>query len=101
MPRGNGSRAVAIAASLESELAVLPSGDEREAFLKELGLGEPGLSRIIRATHEMLGLVTFFTTGPKGHALVDRERRHGGPGRGNRPQRHGARLHLRRDHHPW
>ncbi len=61
----NGSRAVAVAASLESELAALPGGDEREAFLEELGLGEPGLSRIIRATHEMLGLITFFTTGPK------------------------------------
>ncbi|MCY4608255.1 MAG: redox-regulated ATPase YchF [bacterium] len=63
--RSNGSRAVAIAASLESELAVLPGRGEREAFLEELGLGEPGLNRIIRATHEMLGLITFFTTGPK------------------------------------
>ncbi len=61
----NASRAVAIAASLESELAVLSGEDEREAFLEELGLGEPGLNRIIRATHEMLGLITFFTTGPK------------------------------------
>ncbi len=61
----NESRAVAIAASLESELAVLAGGAEREAFLEELGLGEPGLNRIIRATHEMLGLITFFTTGPK------------------------------------
>ena len=61
----NGSRAVAIAASLEAELAQLPGGGEREAFLEELGLGEPGLNRIIRATHELLGLITFFTTGPK------------------------------------
>ena len=61
----NGSRAVAIAASLESELTVLSGENERQAFLEELGLGESGLNRIIRATYEMLGMITFFTAGPK------------------------------------
>ncbi len=61
----NGSRAIAIAASLESELAQLPGDGERKAFFEELGLGEPGLNRIIRAAHELLGLITFFTAGPK------------------------------------
>ena len=42
----------------------MPS-DEREAFLADLGLQETGLSRIIRAGYDLLGLITFFTAGPK------------------------------------
>jgi len=56
--------AVVISAAIEAEIATLPS-DEREAFLSDLGLKETGLSRIIRAGYDLLGLITFFTAGPK------------------------------------
>jgi GTP-binding protein YchF len=56
--------AVVISAAIEAEIATLPS-DERDAFLADLGLGETGLSRIIRAGYDLLGLITFFTAGPK------------------------------------
>jgi GTP-binding protein YchF len=56
--------AVVISAAIEAEIATLPS-DEREAFLADLGLEETGLSRIIRAGYDLLGLITFFTAGPK------------------------------------
>jgi ribosome-binding ATPase YchF (GTP1/OBG family) len=38
---------------------------DRAAFLTDLGLAEPGLDRIIRAGYQLLGLLTFFTAGPK------------------------------------
>src|SRR5438874_7820198 len=59
-----GAEAVVISAAIEAEIATLP-GDEREAFLADLGLHETGLARVIRAGYELLGLITFFTAGPK------------------------------------
>jgi GTP-binding protein YchF len=59
-----GAAAVTISAKIESEIAVLPR-DEREMFLSEIGLNEPGLDRLIRAGYGLLHLVTFFTVGPK------------------------------------
>ena len=56
--------AVVISAAIEAEIATLPSED-RESFLADLGLEETGLSRIIRAGYDLLGLITFFTAGPK------------------------------------
>ncbi len=55
---------VVISARIEEEVAQLPHG-EREEFLAHLGLEEPGLNRLIRAGYALLGLVTFFTVGPK------------------------------------
>lgn len=55
---------VPVCAAIESEIAELPA-DERSEFLKDLGLEEPGLNRIIRAGYELLGLQTYFTAGPK------------------------------------
>lgn len=55
---------VAVCAALEGELAQL-DGDDRNEFLADLGLEEPGLDRVIRAAYELLGLQTFFTVGPK------------------------------------
>ncbi len=60
-----GARTVAISARIEAELAEIEAADERDVFLKALGLGEPGLDRVIRAAYRLLGLVTFFTVGPK------------------------------------
>ena len=59
-----GAAAVVVSAKIESEIAVLPLG-EQEAYLEAIGLTEPGLSRVIRAGYELLHLVTFFTAGPK------------------------------------
>ncbi|MEA1013673.1 redox-regulated ATPase YchF [Sphingosinicella sp. LY1275] len=59
-----GAKAVIISAAIEAEIATMPS-EERTEFLKDLGLEETGLSRIIRAGYELLDLITFFTVGPK------------------------------------
>ncbi len=56
--------AVAISAKIESEIAMLPIG-ERKEFLEAAGLVEPGLDRLIRKGYELLGLITYFTVGPK------------------------------------
>ena len=55
---------VVICAAVEAEIAVLDEDDKQE-FLKELGLEEPGLHRVIRAAYKLLGLQTFFTAGEK------------------------------------
>lgn len=59
-----GSVAVAVCAAIEAEIAELDEG-ERLEFLADLGFEEPGLHRVIRAGYELLGLLTFFTAGPK------------------------------------
>jgi hypothetical protein len=59
-----GARCVAISGKVEAELAELPEGDRAE-FLRGLGLEEPGLERLVRASYELLELVTFFTVGPE------------------------------------
>jgi GTP-binding protein YchF len=59
-----GADVVPVCAAIESEIAQLEP-DERMAFLEELGLHEPGLDRVIRAAYHLLGLLTFFTVGPK------------------------------------
>ena len=59
-----GAVAVVISARIESELAQLPA-DERQEFLASLGLTEPGLNRLITAGYKLLGLITYFTVGPK------------------------------------
>ena len=59
-----GAKAVIISAAIEAEIATMDPGDRPE-FLRDLGLTETGLSRIIRAGYELLDLITFFTAGPK------------------------------------
>ncbi|WP_340109668.1 redox-regulated ATPase YchF [Pikeienuella sp. HZG-20] len=59
-----GAGAVIISAAIEEEIAQLEP-DERALFLEEMGLGEAGLDRLIRAGYELLGLITYFTCGPK------------------------------------
>jgi GTP-binding protein YchF len=59
-----GARAVVVSAAIEAEIATLDP-EERSAFLADLGLEETGLSRVIRTGYELLGLITFFTAGPK------------------------------------
>ncbi|MDX1461149.1 MAG: redox-regulated ATPase YchF [Xanthomonadales bacterium] len=55
---------VPVCAGMEADIAALDESDRRE-FLAELGLAESGLARLIRAGYELLGLLTFFTAGPK------------------------------------
>ncbi|MES2119116.1 MAG: redox-regulated ATPase YchF [Pseudomonadota bacterium] len=62
--KAENAKAVVVSAAIEAEIATLPA-EEREAFLADLGLEETGLSRVIRAGYELLGLITFFTAGPK------------------------------------
>ncbi len=59
-----GAEAVVVSAKIESEIAVLP-GDEQRDYLEAVGLAEPGLNRVIRAGYALLGLITYFTVGPK------------------------------------
>jgi GTP-binding protein YchF len=60
----DGAGAVVISARIEEEVAQLDA-EERSEFLKSLGLEEPSLNRLIRAGYALLGLITFFTAGPK------------------------------------
>ena len=55
---------VAICAAIEAEIAELED-DEKQMFLADLGLDEPGLNRLIRAAYKLLGLQTYFTAGVK------------------------------------
>ena len=64
MAAREGASAVVISAAIESELAQL-ADEERDAFLAEMGLSEPGLDRLIRAGYGLLNLITYFTVGPK------------------------------------
>jgi GTP-binding protein YchF len=58
------AQVVVVSAQVESELIELPE-DERADFLETLGVQEGGLQSLIRATYDLLGLRTYFTTGPK------------------------------------
>jgi GTP-binding protein YchF len=59
-----GAGVVIICAAIESEIAEL-DGEDKQAFLDDLGLEEPGLDRVVRAGYELLGLETYFTAGVK------------------------------------
>ncbi|MBD1869387.1 redox-regulated ATPase YchF [Oculatella sp. FACHB-28] len=58
------AQVVVVSAQVEAELVELPE-EERADFLGSLGVEEGGLKSLIRATYELLGLRTYFTTGPK------------------------------------
>ena len=62
--RAEGATVVPVCAAIEAEIAQLDEA-ERVEFLKDLGLSEPGLNRVIRAGYELLGLLTYFTAGVK------------------------------------
>jgi GTP-binding protein YchF len=59
-----GAQVVAVCAAIEAEISQLEDADRAE-FLKDLGLDEPGLNRVIRAGYALLGLQTYFTAGEK------------------------------------
>jgi hypothetical protein len=59
-----GAPVVAVCAAIEAEIADLDDADKDE-FLKDMGMTEPGLDRVIRAGFNLLGLQTYFTAGVK------------------------------------
>ena len=59
-----GAEVVPVCAAIEEEMAQLEDAD-RDEFLKDMGLDEPGLNRVIRAGYRLLGLQTYFTAGEK------------------------------------
>ncbi|RCS29000.1 redox-regulated ATPase YchF [Rhodanobacter denitrificans] len=61
---GEGAEVVPVCAAIEEELAQLDEAD-RDEFLKDMGLDEPGLNRVIRAGYRLLDLQTYFTAGVK------------------------------------
>ncbi|HEY6670055.1 MAG TPA: redox-regulated ATPase YchF [Methyloceanibacter sp.] len=64
LAKAEGAGCIVISAKIEAELAELPTA-ERQAYLLELGLSEPGLNRLIREGYKLLSLITYFTAGPK------------------------------------
>lgn len=59
-----GAPVVAICAKIEAEIADL-SDEDKQVFLEDIGMKEPGLARMIRAAYTLLGLETYFTAGVK------------------------------------
>jgi hypothetical protein len=62
--RAEGAACVIVSAAIEAEVSQLPEAD-RGDFLEGLGLHDSGLDRVIRAGYALLGLITYFTVGPK------------------------------------
>ncbi len=62
--KGKDAEIIVIAGAIEAEIAELESKEDRLAFLKDAGLSEPGVDKLVRAAYKMLNLQTFFTVGP-------------------------------------
>ncbi len=62
--RGRDTEILVIAGAIEAEIAELENSDDRLAFLKDAGLDEPGVDKLVRSAYRMLNLQTFFTVGP-------------------------------------
>ena len=60
-----GANVVIISSKIEAEISILEDPIEKQEFLESLNLSEPGLSKIIKLAHSLLGLKSFFTIGPK------------------------------------
>ena len=56
---------ILVCANIEAEIIQLDDAEEREMFLEEMGLTEPGVNRLIRACYQLLDLITYFTAGEK------------------------------------
>ncbi len=63
--KDEGAEVIVISAGIESQIAEMEDPDERELFLGEYGLTESGLSKLIKASYRLLGLITYFTAGVK------------------------------------
>ncbi|AZL15526.1 redox-regulated ATPase YchF [Rickettsiales endosymbiont of Stachyamoeba lipophora] len=65
LAQAHNTEMVIISSKIEAEISTLESLEEKQEFLESLGLKETGLNKIIRAAYKMLGLISFFTVGPK------------------------------------
>jgi len=63
--KGSSSEMLIIAGETEAEIAELENIEDRIAFLKDAGLAEPGVDKLVRTAYKLLNLQTFFTVGPK------------------------------------
>ena len=63
--KSEGSRVITLAAKIEEEINALEDYEDRKMFLDDLGIDEPGSSLLIRESHKLLNLSTFYTAGPK------------------------------------
>jgi ribosome-binding ATPase len=61
---GRDAEVIVIAGATEAEIAELDNDEDRLAFLKDAGLTEPSVDKLVRAAYKMLNLRTFFTVGP-------------------------------------
>jgi len=61
--QGEDSKMIVVSASIEAQIAELEDKEERDMFLDEYGLKESGLSKLIKASYELLNLITYFTAG--------------------------------------
>lgn len=59
------AQVIVISASIEEQIAALEEEEEKALFLEEYGLQESGLDRLIRASYDLLHLITYFTAGEK------------------------------------
>ncbi len=64
LAKKEGGEVVAVCAAIEAEIGLLDEADKAD-FIKDLGLSEPGLNRVIRAGYKLLNLQTYFTAGEK------------------------------------
>lgn len=63
--KGEPAEVIYISAAIEADIAELESREERLAFIEDMGLDEPGVNKVIRATYHLLDLITYFTAGVK------------------------------------
>jgi ribosome-binding ATPase YchF (GTP1/OBG family) len=64
LANSEGAELLTICAGIESELAEL-EGEDKQAFLDDLGIEESGLDQLIKASYKLLGYISFLTAGPK------------------------------------
>lgn len=62
---GEQAEVIFVTAAIEAEIAGMDTAEERDMFLQDLGLEEPGVNRLIRAAYKLLNLATYFTAGEK------------------------------------
>lgn len=67
--KGEKAEVLVIAGALEAEIAELESEDDRQAFLEDAGLTEPGVNKLVRLAYDILNLMSFFTAGPNGSTV--------------------------------
>ncbi len=63
--KGENAEILVITAQMESEIAALETFEEKQMFLAEMGLDEPGVNKLIKAAYKLLNLQTYFTVGVK------------------------------------